>query len=279
MQNYLDLLSDIIHNGTVKEDRTGIGTRSVFGRTLRFDLSEGFPLVTTRNISFRIAFEEIMFFLRGESNTKKLEEKNIFIWKDNTTREFLDSRGLFNVQEGFMGRGYGVQWRNYRGADNQSVDQIARLLHGLKSDPDSRRHLVTAWNPVELDEMALPPCHIMHQYQVMNGKLNSSFYMRSTDTYLGLPYNIAGYAFLNILFSKCLGLEPGELVYMGGDVHLYENQIENAKLQIQRMPYSLPTLTFNRTPTVNNLYTMQYEDVHLQGYKHYPPLPKVKMAV
>lgn len=289
MENgYLNLIWDILENGTDKEDRTGVGSRSVFGRQLRFDLSEGFPLITTRKTSFKIAFEETMFFLRGDTNTKLLEEKGINIWKGNTTREFLDSRGLYNLPEGNMGKGYGYQWRNF-GKDhinagsvfleNRGVDQVMQVLHGLEKDPYSRRHIISAWNPQQLNQMALPPCHILHQYQVMDGKLNSCFFMRSNDVYLGLPYNIASYAFINILFSEILGLVPGDLVYMGGDVHLYQNQIENAKKQVQREPLNPPKIQFKKKPTLDNFLTLQLDDVELIGYEHHPPLPKVEMAV
>jgi thymidylate synthase len=297
IKTFEDLLLDILQNGTDKEDRTGVGSRSVYGRMLRFDLSESFPLITTRNIPLRIAFEETMFFLRGETDTKKLEERNVNIWKGNTTREFLDSRELSNLPEGDMGKGYGYQWRkfgqtthtkNIAGPSGEEittriavsgVDQVKIVLEGLLNDPYSRRHLVTAWNPQQLEETALPPCHVMHHYQVMDGRLNSTFVMRSNDVYLGLPHNIAGYALLNMIFAKIVGLEPGELIYVGMDVHLYSNQLDNAKLQAARVPRPFPMLTIGKDLTIDNFQDLQFEDLELEGYDPHPPLPKVEMAI
>jgi thymidylate synthase len=297
IKTFEDLLLDILQNGTDKEDRTGVGSRSVYGRMLRFDLSESFPLITTRNIPLRIAFEETMFFLRGETDTKKLEERNVNIWKGNTTREFLDNRGLYNLPEGDMGKGYGYQWRkfgqtthtkNIAGPSGEEittriavsgVDQVKIVLEGLLNDPYSRRHLVTAWNPQQMEEMALPPCHVMHHYQVMDGRLNSTFVMRSNDVYLGLPHNIAGYALLNMIFAKIVGLEPGELNYVGMDVHLYSNQLHNAKLQAARVPRQYPTLKINKALSIDNFETLEFDDLQLDGYNPHPPLPKVEMAI
>jgi thymidylate synthase len=300
MKNYTDLLNDILENGYEKKDRTGVGTKAVWGRTLRFDLSDTFPLLTTRPVPFRIAFEETMFFLRGETDTKKLEEKNIKIWTGNTTREFLDNRGLDYLPEGDMGKGYGWQWRHFGGYTedeifkmnfespfrqltsyypSRGVDQVEQVIKGLRDDPDSRRHLITAWNPQQLGESALPPCHVMHQYQIMDGKLNSMFYMRSNDVYLGLPFNIASYAFLNRLFAEIVGVKSGELVYMGGDVHLYTNQLENAKLQIKREPRALPTLRFKKKVTEDTYLDLEWDDIEIIDYNPHPQLPKVPMAV
>lgn len=287
MKNYIDLIKDVLDNGIDKPDRTGIGSKSVFGRTLRWNLSEGFPLITTRKVSLRIAFEETMFFLRGETNTKLLEEKNINIWKGNTSREFLDSRGLHHLPEGDMGHGYGYVWRNFVGENNKSVDQIADLLEGLKKDPFSRRHLVSGWNPVELSNTALPPCHMMHMYSVENGydvannKLNSCFIMRSNDVPFGLPYNIAGYALLNHIFAKHLGLIPGDLVYFGWDVHVYQNQIEMCNEQILREPKQLPRILIHKDlKTFEDVLSLQWEDIELIGYDPHPDIKnKPKMAV
>ena len=304
MQNYLDLLQDILDNGFDKTDRTGIGSRSVFGRSLRWDLSQGFPIITTRKVGFRIAFEETMFFLRGDRDTKKLEEKNIFIWQGNTTREFLDKRNLQHLDEGDMGYGYSHQWRNFGGKDAvihdqrktgpgpggqpyrdaalPGVDQVRALINGIKKDPFSRRHLVNAWNPQQVDETPLPPCHILQQYQVTpDGRLNSAFIMRSNDVPYGLPYNIMGYAFLNIAFSQLLGYAPGELVYFGGDAHIYHNQIDMVKEQLTRSPYPLPTLKINKgLNTLEDVLSLQYEDVELVGYKAHPDFKnKPPMAV
>ena len=290
MKNYLELLQDIMDNGIDKEDRTGIGSRSVWGRTLRWNLSEGFPIITTRKVALRIAFEETMFFLRGGRQTKALEDKNINIWKGNTTREFLDARGLDWLEAGDMGYGYGHQWRNFGGWDIKDspedrhytgVDQVIEMLQALKDNPYSRRHIITAWNPHQLDKTALPPCHILHQYQVTpDGKLNSSFLMRSNDVYLGLPTNIMGYALLNILFANLLNHEPGELVYMGNDVHIYNNQMDVVEMQLQREPLPLPELIIHKEfTTFKELLKLEYADVELVNYQPHPALPRVDMAV
>ena len=291
MQNYLELLQDIMDNGFDKESRTGIATRSVWGRTLRWDLSKGFPAITTRRVAFRIAFEETMFFLRGDRQTKHLEDKKINIWKGNTSREFLDSRGLNWLEEGDMGYGYGHQWRNFGGYDAKDspddwhytgFDQVAQVLHEMKNDPYSRRHLITAWNPQQIYGMALPPCHIIHHYQVTpDGKLNSAFLMRSNDVPFGLPYNIMGYAFLNHLFAAYLGYEPGELVYMGTDVHIYHNQFAMVQEQLKRDPLPLPRLNILKDiDSLDTMFNLQYNDVELQGYEPHPDIKdKPSMAV
>ena len=291
MKNYLELLQDIMDNGFDKEDRTGIGSRSIWGRTLRWNLADGFPIITTRRVAFRIAFEETMFFLRGDRQTKDLEDKNIHIWTGNTTREFLDSRGLDWLEEGDMGYGYGHQWRNFGGYDAadspedwhyHGVDQVTQMLEDIKKDPFSRRHLITAWNPQQLYGMALPPCHIIHHYQVTpDGKLNSAFLMRSNDAPFGLPYNIMGYALLNHLFAEYLGYEPGELVYMGTDVHIYRNQFDMVREQLQRVPHELPHLKIHKSlNTLDSMLDLQYNDVELVGYTSHPDIKnKPKMAV
>lgn len=283
MKNYIDLIKNILENGSEKLDRTGIGSRSIFGACLRWDLSEGFPIITTRKVALRIAFEETMFFLRGQTDTKILEDKNINIWRGNTTREFLDGRGLTDLPEGSIGTGYSHSWRNFGGTlgKNDGVDQIIELLNGLKNDPTSRRHLVTAWNPQQNDGTPLPPCHIMHMYSVDNGKLNSCFIMRSNDVVYGLPYNIMGYAVLNHLFSKYLGLIPGELVYMGWDAHIYNNQIEIAREQVKREPKSLPKLKINRDIVLlNDIFAVEWSDIELIGYDPHPDfINKPTMAI
>jgi len=254
-------------------------------------LSEGFPIITTRRVAFRIAFEETMFFLRGGRQTKELEDKNIKIWTGNTTREFLDNRGLTWLDEGDMGYGYGHQWRNFGGFDAKDspddwhyngVDQVTTMLNDMAKDPYSRRHLITAWNPQQLYGMALPPCHILHHYQVTpDGKLNSAFLMRSNDVPFGLPYNIMGYALLNHLFAEYLGYQPGELVYMGTDVHIYHNQFAMVEEQLKRKPLPLPRLNIlEEVNTLDTLYNLQYNDVELDGYKPYPDIDnKPQMAV
>lgn len=292
MQNYIELLKDVMDNGVDKMDRTGVGSRSVFGRMLRWDLSRGFPMQTTRKVSLRIAFEETMFFLRGETDTKKLENKNIHIWKGNTTREFLDARGLTDLPEGDMGKGYGYQWRHWESPDaaggTKYTDQIADLLANIKKDPMSRRHVVTGWNPGQLDDMALPPCHMMHlhsveksEYSTEFGKLNSCFFMRSNDVPYGLPFNIMGYALMNEIFAKHLGLLSGDLVYMGWDVHIYKNQFDMVKEIIERDPKPLPFLQINKDlATFDDILNLEWSDIELIGYRSHPDVQnKPPMAV
>lgn len=295
MQNYKDLLIDVMTNGVEKEDRTGVGSKAVFGRMLRWDLQEGFPADTLRRVPFRIAFEETMFFLRGESQTKLLEEKNVNIWKGNTSREFLDNRGLTYLQEGDMGRGYGVQWRDWRSPpkdvirdEYDTTDQIADLLKNLKNDPFSRRHVVTGWNPGELSQMALPPCHMMHLYsveessfEVQNGKLNTCFIMRSNDVPFGLPFNIMGYALMNALFAKHLNMEQGDLVYFGWDVHIYKNQYAMVEEMLEREPKALPKLIIHKDlKTFDDILNVQFNDIELVGYDPHPDVKnKPGMAV
>jgi len=283
LRNYLNLLSEILEEGTDYDDRTGVGSKSIFGSTMRWDLSKGFPIITTRKVPFRFAFEETMLFLRGQTDTKILEEKNINIWQGNTSREFLDSRGLFDLEDGSLGLGYSHQWRNFGGELNiegSGVDQIKNLLNGLKNNPNDRRHIVTAWNPTQLSGTPLPPCHLMNMYAVENGKLNSCWIQRSCDTVYGIPMNIMCYAFLNIAFSKILGLEPGKLVFFGWNVHIYNNQISIASDQITRKPFSLPTLNIAKDLTcLEDLLLLQYEDIKIENYISHPDYPnKPKMA-
>jgi thymidylate synthase len=279
---YINLLRDILLFGEDKADRTGIGSRSLFGYFIRVPLSKGFPIITTRKVSLRIAFEETMFFLRGQTNTKILEDKKINIWKGNTSREFLDSVGLTDLPEGDMGKGYSYQWRSFgKDENNPGVDQIANLIKELKDNPNSRRHIVSAWNPVQLSEAALPPCHILNQYQVINGKLNSLFYMRSNDVLYGAPYNFMSYALLNHIFAKYLKIEPGILCYSCGDAHLYSNQLEIAENQSYREPFKAPMININKDlNSLDDILNLEFSDIELINYVSWPDYKnKPPMAV
>lgn len=279
---YLDIMREIIDHGVDVADRTGFGTRGIFGAQMRFNMDDGFPLLTTRRIAFRIAFEEMMWFLRGQTDSKILEAKKINIWKGNSTRQFLDSRGLNHLPEGDIGYGYGHQLRNFNGdSTSAGFDQLVALVSGIKTNPSSRRHFVSYWNPNQvLSKAALPPCHVSWSVQVAGGSLNLSFQMRSNDFYLGNPTNIAGYAFLLHALANLFSLKPGVLVYQGSDVHLYLNQIENAKLQIQREPMPFPTFKINKDiASLDDLLSLEFSDLSISDYRHHPDLPKVEMAV
>jgi thymidylate synthase len=284
-QLYRDLVDEILWRGTNRDDRTGIGSRTLFGQSFTVDLHDGFPILTTRKVAFRIAFEETMFFLRGETDTKKLEDKRINIWKGNTSREFLDKMGLQDLPEGSLGTGYSHQWRNFGGTLGQhdGVDQIADTLARARTNPNDRRLLISAWNPQQLGGTPLAPCHVMQQYQIVEGKLNSLWFQRSVDTIYGLPYNVMSYAFLNLAFSKHLGLQPGTLTFFGGDTHIYQNQIVIATAQVQRSwwKYEAPTLKINKDlATFDDILALEYSDVELVGYESYPDFEdKPPMAV
>lgn len=276
-----------MEHGVERPDRTDVGTsKFVPGQTLQWNLQDGFPMLTTRRVPFRIAFEETMFFLRGETDTTKLEEKRINIWKGNTTREFLDSKGLQHLPVGSLGTGYSHQWRNFGGlvdVPETGVDQIRNMLDDMKANPTSRRHVITAWNPTQLKGTPLPPCHIMHMYTVdpVNKLLHSSFVMRSNDVPFGLPFNIMGYAFLNHAFSAILGLKPGTLTYFAQDAHIYKNQYNMVEEQLQRTPRALPTLKINRSlNSFEDLLALEYSDIAIEGYDPYPDIKdKPSMAV
>lgn len=281
---YLQILRKIIETGVDRPDRTGVNSRSIWHASMDIDLQDGFPMLTTRKVALRIAFEETWFFLRGETDTKKLEAKKINIWKGNTSREFLDARGLTNLPEGDYGKAYGFQWRNF-GSDSirgiAGVDQLVQLVEGLQKDPYSRRHIISAWNPQQLHEMALPPCHLYQQYQILDGKLNSAFVMRSNDFLYGNPYNMMSYALLNLVLSKLLRLEPGKLGFTGMDVHLYQNQIEMAKQQVDRSYTTLPQLTITKQiNSIDDMLNMEYVDLELINYNPLPDFTnKPPMAV
>jgi thymidylate synthase len=264
MRQYLDLLQDILDHGVRKEDRTGTGTLSVFGRQMRFDLSEGFPLVTTKKLHLRSIIHELLWFLSGDTNIRYLKENKVSIWD-----EWAD-------ENGDLGPVYGAQWRSWPAPDGTKIDQIARVVEQIKRNPDSRRLLVTAWNPAEVDRMALPPCHFAFQFYVADGKLSCMLTMRSVDTFLGLPFNIASYALLTHMMAQQCGLEVGDFVWSGGDVHIYSNHLEQVKLQLTREPYPLPRLVIKRKP--ETIFDYKYEDFEIVGYEHHPAI-KGEVAV
>ena len=261
---YLDLLQDILTNGTQKEDRTGTGTLSVFGRQLRMDLSQGFPLLTTKKLHTKSIVHELLWFLSGKTNIGYLKQNGVSIWD-----EWAD-------EEGNLGRVYGAQWRTWRGPNGETVDQISKVIKQINRNPDSRRHLVSAWNPAEVDGMALPPCHYAFQFYVANGKLSCMFQMRSVDTFLGLPFNLASYALLTHMVAQQCDLEVGELVWTGGDVHLYLNHLDQVRLQLEREPYPQPTLLIKRKP--ESIFDYTFEDFEFQNYVSHPGI-KAPIAI
>ncbi len=262
MRAYLDLLRHVMETGRFKSDRTGTGTYSVFGAQARFDLTQGFPLLTTKKVHTRSIIHELLWFLRGETNVAYLRENGVTIWD-----EWADS-------EGNLGRVYGAQWRNWRGADGKSVDQITALLSQIKNNPDSRRLIVSAWNPAEIGGMALPPCHSLFQFYVSEGELSCQLYQRSADIFLGVPFNIASYALLTLMIAQVTGLRAKEFIHTFGDLHLYSNHVEQAKLQLSREPRDLPCMKLN--PAVTDLFAFRYEDFTLEGYD---PQPAIKAPV
>jgi thymidylate synthase len=262
MQPYLKLLSDILEHGVDKDDRTGTGTRSLFGYQMRFDLERGFPLLTTKKLHLKSIVYELLWFIRGETNVRWLQERGVKIWD-----EWAD-------ENGDLGPVYGSQWRSWPAADGQKIDQLANVIQSIKTKPDSRRHIVSAWNPAEVDEMALPPCHCLFQFYVANGKLSCQLYQRSADSFLGVPFNIASYALLTHMIAQVTGLGVGDFVHSFGDVHLYANHFEQAKLQLTREPRPLPTLKIN--PAVDAIEDFVFEDFEFVGYD---PHPHIKAAV
>ncbi|WP_409561044.1 thymidylate synthase [Hyphomicrobium sp. MC8b] len=264
MQQYLDLLRRVRDHGTEKTDRTGTGTLSVFGHQMRFDLAEGFPLVTTKKLHTKSIIVELLWFLAGATNTQYLKEYGVSIWD-----EWADS-------EGNLGPVYGKQWRSWEAADGSTIDQIANAVSDLKRNPDSRRIIVTAWNPGDLSKMALAPCHCLFQFYVADGKLSCQLYQRSADIFLGVPFNIASYALLTMMMAQVTGLKPGEFVHTFGDAHLYLNHLEQADLQLSREPRPLPTMTIN--PDVTSIFDFKYEDFTLSGYDPHPHI-KAPVAV
>jgi thymidylate synthase len=264
MQAYLNLLRDIKENGVEKGDRTGTGTRSVFGRQLRFDLGKGFPLLTTKKVHLKSIIVELLWFLRGDTNTKFLHEHNVSIWDE------------WQNENGDLGPVYGAQWRSWQSTSGKKIDQISELLKSLKNNPDSRRHIVCAWNVGEIEKMALPPCHCLFQFYVANNKLSCQLYQRSADIFLGVPFNIASYALLTLMLCQVLCYEPGEYVHTFGDLHLYKNHLEQAQLQLSRQPKPLPQMKIN--PNIKNLFEFKLEDFVLENYEPYPSI-KAPVAV
>lgn len=264
MQAYLDLLQHILDKGTEKSDRTGTGTISCFGYQMRFDLQEGFPMVTTKKLHLRSIIYELLWFLKGDTNIKYLKDNGVSIWD-----EWAD-------EDGNLGPVYGHQWRSWAGADGKVYDQIKEAIHLIKNNPDSRRIIVNAWNVADLPKMALSPCHALFQFYVADGKLSCQLYQRSADVFLGVPFNIASYALLTMMMAQVCGLEYGDFVHTFGDVHLYSNHIEQAKLQLSRTPYPLPTMKIN--PDVKDLFDFTYEDFTLENYQSHPHI-KAPVAI
>nr|WP_321487265.1 thymidylate synthase [uncultured Draconibacterium sp.] len=256
MRQYLDLLETILEKGATKEDRTGTGTISRFGHQMRFDLNEGFPMVTTKKLHLKSIIYELLWFLQGDTNVKYLQDNGVRIWN-----EWADDNGD-------LGHIYGYQWRSWPTPDGGHIDQISQVIDAIKNNPDSRRHLVSAWNVGELDKMNLPPCHILFQFYVANGKLSCQLYQRSADVFLGVPFNIASYALLTMMVAQVCDLEPGDFVHTFGDVHIYSNHVEQVKLQLTREPYPLPQMKIN--PDVKSIFDFKFEDFELIGYQSHP---------
>jgi thymidylate synthase len=307
---YMHLLQRILDEGVEKSDRTGVGTKSIFGTQLKFDLKHSFPILTTKKVFFKGVVEELLWFIRGETDSKKLEERGVKIWVGNTSREFLDKKGL-DYPEGMIGNGYGWQWRNWGGSYGETwteissdgvkytfisnpkeakehfkhtpsdigIDQLANVINTLKKNPNDRRMIVSAWNVAEIDKMALPPCHLLYQFDVTDGCLNCQWYQRSVDSLLGLPFNITSYALLTYLIAKITNLKPGTLTFAGGDTHIYMNHIEQCKEQISRIPYPFPKLNIKKDiKTLEDIENLQFEDFELIDYKCHAAI-KAPMAV
>lgn len=256
MKQYLDLLDHVLKNGVEKTDRTGTGTISVFGYQMRFPLENGFPMVTTKKLHLKSILYELLWFLKGETNIDFLTRNGVSIWN-----EWADSNGE-------LGHVYGYQWRSWPSYNGEGIDQISQVIHSIKHNPDSRRHIVSAWNVADLDNMALPPCHVLFQFYVANGKLSCSMYQRSADIFLGVPFNIASYALLTHMIAQVTGLKPGEFIHTLGDAHIYLNHLEQVKLQLTRQPYELPKLKIN--PEVKNIFDFSYSDFQIESYQSHP---------
>src|SRR5437763_2838039 len=264
MRAYLDLVERVLNDGVRKDDRTGTGTLSVFGHQMRFDLADGFPLVTTKKLHLKSIVHELLWFLAGDTNVKYLNDHGVRIWD-----EWADERGE-------LGPVYGQQWRSWPAADGRTIDQIGHVVESIRKNPDSRRLIVTAWNPADVEKMALPPCHCLFQFYVADGRLSCQLYQRSADVFLGVPFNIASYALLVQMIAQVTALEPGEFVHTFGDAHLYLNHLEQARIQLARTPRPLPRMVLN--PSVSDLFAFRYEDFSLEGYDPHPHI-KAKVAV
>jgi thymidylate synthase len=264
MRQYLDLMERILDHGTRKRDRTGTGTLSVFGHQMRFDLNQGFPLVTTKKLHVKSIVHELLWFLRGETNVRYLNEHGVRIWD-----EWADDKGD-------LGPVYGQQWRSWPASDGETIDQMGSVVEAIRRNPESRRLIVSAWNPAEVDKMALPPCHCLFQFYVADGRLSCQMYQRSADVFLGVPFNIASYALLTMMVAQVTELAPGEFIHTFGDAHLYLNHLEQARLQLARTPRPLPTMRLN--PVVKDLFGFRYEDFVLEGYEPHPHI-KAQVAV
>ncbi|MGV8091755.1 MAG: thymidylate synthase [Mangrovibacterium sp.] len=259
MRQYLDLLDHVLKNGVEKKDRTGTGTISVFGHQMRFDLEEGFPVLTTKKLHLKSIIYELLWFLSGDTNVKYLQDHGVRIWN-----EWAD-------EDGNLGHIYGYQWRSWPTPNGGYIDQISQVVEGIKKYPDSRRLIVSAWNVGELDQMNLPPCHLLFQFYVANGKLSCQLYQRSCDVFLGVPFNIASYALLTMMMAQVTGLKPGDFVWTGGDVHIYQNHLEQVRLQLSREPKKLPQMKIN--PEVKSIFGFKYEDFELINYEAHPHIP------
>lgn len=264
MQQYLQLLEHILQKGVKKQDRTGTGTLSCFGYQMRFDLKEGFPMVTTKKLHLKSIIHELLWFLKGETNIRYLKENGVSIWD-----EWADEKGE-------LGPVYGKQWRSWQSTSGKQIDQVSELIAQMKSNPDSRRLIISAWNVGDLPEMALMPCHALFQFYVAEGKLSCQLYQRSADVFLGVPFNIASYALLTLMLAQVCDLEPGEFVHTFGDVHLYNNHLEQAHLQLGRKPFPLPKMKLN--PAIKNIFDFKFDDFTLENYQHHPPI-KAPVAV
>lgn len=273
MKQYLDALEYILENGDDRLDRTGVGTKAVFGMQMRYDMDDGFPAVTTKKLFFKGVKGELLWFISGSNDNKQLNKLGVHIWDGNAEADYWKPKARF---DGDLGRVYGVQWRSWRNPDGEEIDQLANAITKINTDPTNRRIIVSAWNPGELDQMALPPCHVFYQFFVADGKLSLQMYQRSCDMFLGVPFNIASYALLLHMVAQVTGLKPGEFIHTLGDAHIYKNHFEQVKEQLSRKPYLRPELWLN--PEVNKIDGFKMEDIKLKDYKYHPSI-KAKMAV